>query len=608
MTAMLQRASHGLLIAVAIAVSATAGGRSNAFGQSVRQAPAAARPSRPQPAIDPLTASIAGRVTTADSGAPIRRAEVRAMANSGISRLATTDGDGRFELRDMPAAQYRLTVSKSGFVPLTYGQGRPLETPRVIELKQGQRFTANIALPRGGAIAGRIYDTAGEAVPEVRVQALRPRTSQGQRRLEPIGPVDRTDDTGAFRLYGLPPGDYYVTASVEGRPDAGLMAGGVRPPYPPGDARRMTIFYPGTASLDEAMRVTLGAGGEARADIRIGDMQTAVVAGTVFSSSGAPAADATLTLRSDVIAIGVSAIVSGPPPLMISGHTNDDGTFAIPDVPAGPYTLTATLRPFPNGFTPVRATNGDAGFVDPNTGRVLPVATALMPERAAMPLVVTAAGITGLSLTTATGGVIEGTFVADTGVTQPLPERLEASARSALASDSMMHFGGGSTFRLSGLDGPTYLTVEGLPDEWAIKSIVVDGTDVTDQPIDPAGRTVNARVVLTDRVTILTGKVTDDRSRGTDAAAGHNVIVFAEDAKKWTYPSRHVRAVRTDGDGAFRISGLPGGERYLAVAVDFLEDGEWTDPDLLERLRTGATGFSLDAGERRSVDLRLLRR
>src|SRR5215208_5041698 len=102
-----------------------------------RQGGAGARePSRP--AVDPLSASIQGRVTTADTGAPIRRAEVRAISDGGVSRLVTTDGDGRFELRDLPAGEFRVTVSKSGFVSLAYGQQRPFEAARAIDLTRAQ--------------------------------------------------------------------------------------------------------------------------------------------------------------------------------------------------------------------------------------------------------------------------------------------------------------------------------------------------------------------------------------------------------------------------------------------------------------------------------------
>jgi hypothetical protein len=600
-----------LLVAfIAAALWATADWRSVVFAQNVRPAPAAPRPARPQPAIDPLTASIHGRVTTADSGAPIRRAEVRAMANSGgISRLATTDGDGRFELRDMPAGQYRLTVTKSGFVPLTFGQRRPLEAARPIDLETGERVTANVALPRAGAITGRVYDHAGEGLADVRVQALRSRVSEGRRRLEPIGPADRTDDTGSFRLYGLPPGGYYVTASPQRRTEIVPMGAPLRPDMPPNDARAMTTFYPGTPSLEQATPVPLGAGTEARADIQIGDVPGATVSGMVFSSSGAPA-DATLTLRSESITLGVSAVISGPPPLMISGHTNGDGTFTIANVPPGSFTLTATLRPFLPGFAMTRTTSGNTALINLATGQVQPAPNPLTPETAALPLVVTGADVAGLSITTGTGGSVEGTFVADAGVTQPLPGNLGVTARSLWGSESMMRFGGGHTFRLAGLNGIATIAVDGLPEGWAVKSIVVDGVDRTDEPLDfRNGQQAAARIVLTDRITVVTGTVAGDGPlRDAEERAHHTVVVFPDDAKKWTYPSRYVRSARTDEQGAFRISGLPADERYLAVAVDFVEDGEWTDPEFLERARTGATTFSLSEGERRAIDVRLVRR
>jgi hypothetical protein len=67
-----------------------------------------------------------------------------------------------------------------------------------------------------------------------------------------------------------------------------------------------------------------------------------------------------------------------------------------------------------------------------------------------------------------------------------------------------------------------------------------------------------------------------------------------------------LRTVRTDEQGAFRIAGLPGDERYLAVAVDYLEDGAGTDPEFLERMRERATSFTLNEGERKAIALRLV--
>ena len=74
-----------------------------------------------------------------------------------------------------------------------------------------------------------------------------------------------------------------------------------------------------------------------------------------------------------------------------------------------------------------------------------------------------------------------------------------------------------------------------------------------------------------------------------------------------TFPSRYVRTVRADAEGRFRIEGLPP-ERYLAAAIDYLEDGGEQNRQLLERLRSRATGFTLGEGEQRSIQLDVMGR
>ena len=126
----------GLLLAVALASPA---------GVAAQQARRAQR-------VDPMTASIKGVITASDTGAPVRGAEIRLSSRGGSNRLVTTDGDGLYAVTDLPAGEYRLTASRSGFTSLVYGQRRPLEAPVPIDLAVGGTFTANVALIRGGAI------------------------------------------------------------------------------------------------------------------------------------------------------------------------------------------------------------------------------------------------------------------------------------------------------------------------------------------------------------------------------------------------------------------------------------------------------------------------
>ena len=535
-----------------------------------------AQPSRSRTQrVDPLTASIRGRVTTADTGAPIRGAEVRLSMDGRFSRLVTTDGEGRYELRSLPAGTYKLIVSRTGFITLEFGQRRPFEAAATIALAEGQSATGNVALIRGGAIFGRVLDPFGDPSVGARVQVLRVRVEDGRRRLLTVGAGDQTDDTGAFRVYGLPPGDYYVSAST------GLVDAVKRDP---------PVFYPGTSNFAEAQPITLGVGAEASADFQIADtLRTTSVSGVVLNSSGAPVA-AMVNLRSEAVGLGPSAQSS----LMLHDDARPDGTFSIQNVPPGPYTLTAMVMNLPFGpdGTP---TSGSFGV--PNEAMREQMMNR-MPETAAMPIVVGGDDISGISLVTRRGGRLRGQFVADTGVVRPLPRGLRVTVRSSAQGLQMTGGSSDTDFQLAGGSGPARLDVEGVPDGWVVKAILLDGDDVTDETIDFTNKSGNLRVVMIDRPTSLSGTV-----QSNSEIRDHSVLVFPDDATKWTYPSRFVRTIRAARDGRFEMRGLPPGERYLAAAIDYLEDGEEQDPQLLERLRSRATAFNLGEGEQRSIQL-----
>src|SRR5262245_40069076 len=162
------------------------------------------------------TGRLRGRVLAAgDTNSALRRAQVRISGPDIGTKTALTDTQGRFEFKDLPAGRFTVSVSKSGFVTMQYGQSRPFEPGRPIELTDGQLMDkADVALPRGSVLAGRVVDEFGEAVAEADVTAMRMQYQNGRRRLVPSGRNASTNDLGQFRLYGLPPGEYYVSATL----------------------------------------------------------------------------------------------------------------------------------------------------------------------------------------------------------------------------------------------------------------------------------------------------------------------------------------------------------------------------------------------------------
>jgi hypothetical protein len=499
-------------------------------------------------------ASIVGHVLTPDSNSPVRAADVVALSRTGRRVSTTTDENGAYQLEGLTEGDWQVTASKGGYVSWQFGQRRPYQIPPPITLKTGERFTADIPLTRGGAISGRIYDASGDSLAGLQVRVYRATMEQGTRRLKAVGVADMTDDTGTYRVYGLPPGDYYVAASLRVAPIDSIVETTYSPTY-----------FPGTGNLAEAQRIKLGLGSEASATFPLLPLRSTRISGVVLNGAGAPA-DAFLNLVSEGSALGV--------PTGAGGVTRSDGTFTLVDVSPGRYMLKATLR-------------GDGP-----------------DESGSLPLVVEGDELSGVTLVMGRPATVRGTIVADAGVSRATPSALRIVAFSDRESSTVLDSGEGVKFEIGSLSEPFRLMVDELPAGWGVKALTVDDMDALDRAIELSpGQQATARVVLTDRLTHVSGIVT-----GADQASTRSVIVFPEDSEKWGHRSRHVRRVDADADGTFAIAGLPPGEQYLAFATDYLDSGEHLDPEFLNAIRNMAVPFTLDDGEKRTLALNVVER
>src|SRR2546428_4319522 len=114
-----------------------------AFAQSPRpgpQQPARDTPAQHKDTPPPPGGRISGRVIT-DNGRPVKRARafITAAELSG-GRGALTDENGIFDFTELPASRYTLTVSKSGFVSLSYDQRPTLQAGTPPPPAHGQQF------------------------------------------------------------------------------------------------------------------------------------------------------------------------------------------------------------------------------------------------------------------------------------------------------------------------------------------------------------------------------------------------------------------------------------------------------------------------------------
>lgn len=544
-------------------------------GQPSQAPPSQGVPPRPprdprQTSVQPTGSGIIrGRVVSAENGQPIRRARV--MANSPEMREGRgtlTDEQGQFELKELPAGRYTLTAMKSGYVALSYGQRRPVEAPRPLVL--GDKLVLekiDFHLPRGGVVTGRVLDEFGEPISEVMVQVSRFRYLGGQRRLLNAGRSNQTDDLGQFRVYGLPPGEYYVSAGMmPGMMNQGIS--GISTGY-------ATTYYPGTPSLSEAQRITVGVGQETSNIVfSVLLARTAKITGRVLSSEGKPVSGVFLMVRQQNVD-GMMFGSAGAP-------TRPDGTFELSNITPGDYSI--DVRPMNPG---------------PGTGKEL--------EMASVNVTVSGEDIAGLTLVMSKGGSARGHIVFDDGKVpqslKPSEVRLSANPLSFGAlTNPASSVNADWSFDITGITGERLLRAQ-LPPGWALKSVVYDGSDVTDRAIDfgTSGELAGIQIVLTQRQTDLSGTVVDLRG---SLLKDYVVVVFAEDNVHWVPQTRFIRTGRPDQDGRFTIRGLPP-ERYLAVAVEYLEPGEETSPETLEQLKSMATSLSLAEGETRTAELKL---
>lgn len=520
------------------------------------------------------TAVLRGRILDADSGLPLRRVNVQARPASGSdSQFAITDDQGRFVLAGVASGEHIVIARKPGYVQGSFGQRRPGESPRPLAVRDGERLDRlDMWLWRGGVITGRIVDELGEPVLEATVQVMQQRWVNGRRRAVTTAAV-QTNDLGVYRAFGLPPGDYLVSASSASRGFAAVAPTEYAP-----------VFYPGTSDPAGARPVTVHASQETLVDLALSPVPVVRLSGIVVDGTGRPLSGGRVMARPRMSEPGLGFEAQR------SGSIKPDGSFIVTGLTPGTWTVSAWQG---RGFEGA----GGREFARQDV------------EIADQPL-------DGLTLALGPGGTLRGRLVFEGPATDPGGFRLFARVL-----DPDLEMGGGqarpdsdATFEIPGLVGRYALGLAGeMPrgrqgaagsDGWRVKAVIVGGNDVQDTGIDMApGRTVAADVVLSRDFAEISGSATTDRGV---PVADYSVLVFAEDREKWFLPSgRWVRSARSNQDGQFKVEGLTGG-RYLVVAAESFDANAAGDPEALERLREIATEIRLGDREKKTLTLALI--
>jgi Carboxypeptidase regulatory-like domain len=189
------------------------------------------------------TATISGLVTL--KGEPARGVTVR-LVDQGPRfdnrHSAPTDEKGRFILAHIAAGKYWISARAPGYVSQgDDGWGRYGQSLDVSE--GGKIENISLEIKRGGMITGRITDSQGAPVIERDIGLLKFDKDGIPQHFsfstDGMSDMFRTDDRGAYRIFGLPEGRYLV----------GVV--------------RSQIFYPNVTSVSEAKVIEVTEGSEA---------------------------------------------------------------------------------------------------------------------------------------------------------------------------------------------------------------------------------------------------------------------------------------------------------------------------------------------------------
>jgi hypothetical protein len=460
-----------------------------------------------------------------------------------------SEADGNFQFRGIIPGQYRLRVAKNNFVTQEYGQRNATGPGATLTLRGGQEMKDLLfRLIPSATIAGRVEDEDGEPITWAHVTALRSSYSNGKRTFTSVA-MNATNDLGEYRLFGLPPGRYFISATYS----PGAVHAGPESDFDYNGAENLKenyvlTYYPGTYDATKAQSVSVKSGEE------IPSMDFMMRPTGVFRVRGRVINTIPDTKRVEhplVLlvprggAMQNNSFTYGP-----GNVVKKDGTFELPGVAPGSYTLQAEIF------------DGDQQHAVTQTVEV------------------GNADVEGLQLVISKGFTITGHIRWD-GTPGHIEDNLyvmgQTDSQSAITAGYARVDRDGSFTWNQISDAAMRLQFHGLDENGYVKAADYGGVDILDQGFTPhPGSNATLEITLSAHGAQVEGTATDEN--GLPAVGVW--VVLVPDAK---HRDRHdlYRTERTDQHGVFKIKQVAPGD-YTLYSWDEVEDGAWEDPDFIK--------------------------
>lgn len=253
---------------------------------------------------------IAGLILDGRADTPLAGVALRMQAG-GVTRVARSGRDGRFEFRHLPAGPFTLLAEADRFIS-EHRSGR-------LEASLRDTPEIRITMTRGGSVSGDVVDRFGSTVWNAEVAAGSPPSWED---------AARTDHAGHFVLRGLGAGEQVITArhlsqSATLKDTVRVMAG----EETPGVVLRLPEKAPDEGFVEASSARSSGPSASPRAPVAFGLRGGAVVVERVnpdsaASRSGLQSGDVLLSVngepvRSAAQARGMLAPIPGRDPIWV---------------------------------------------------------------------------------------------------------------------------------------------------------------------------------------------------------------------------------------------------------------------------------------------------
>jgi hypothetical protein len=217
--------------------------------------------------------TVRGTLFNAATGQPISGVQVSLVGLSDEALLspsragrytAVSDNAGHFTMNGVPTGRYSIQVQHDRYL-------LPPRYNLVVSVLREKTRDIDLTLVQGAVITGRVRDTYGQPLSDATVSAYTLVYRNGFPALQSVA-EKMTDDRGEYRLFWLPPAEYYL--AVTPRP-AGRGARGPQP---------VKTFYPAAANVSDATLLAVKPGAEINGiDVDVRVEQLRKVSGQVVS-------------------------------------------------------------------------------------------------------------------------------------------------------------------------------------------------------------------------------------------------------------------------------------------------------------------------------------